>query len=189
MKNLILFLFLSLIPMGANAAWEVVAPYVASYSASAAVFTPYATPSDLCAIGGSTAVTIRVYHVRVWGTQTTGGVNAFFLVKRSTYSAGPNTPLTPIQHDSYIVAPNADLMTFLSAPSTIGKTVGIIRGSDVFTAAPAGLASSYFDFDFGLASGVQPIVLHANEMLALNFGNIAVPAGMKISCEFNWTEN
>jgi hypothetical protein len=199
MKNLILSLFLIFQPMLANAAWEVTAPYTASYSASTDAFTPYATPQDLCVLGNpGNSVTFRVFHVRVWGTQTTGGINNFFIIKRRAFDTfAANSDLTVINHDSFSIASSADVTVLTAAPITTGQKwgpyngtggTGIVRASDVFIAAPGGLANSYFDFDFGPNSGTQPVILHANEMLALNMNGIAVPSGQAISCEFNWTE-
>lgn len=189
MKFLILILAL-LIPLSAHAVWEVIPPLNATYSASATVFSPYATPTDLCEIGGVKDKIVKVFHVRVYGTQTTGGVNGFFLIKRSSYNSTVSTTIqqmTSVPHESYSPAAGADIIVSIGA-QTLGTQVGVIRGADVFTAAPAGLGNSYFDFSFGPETGVQPVVLHQNEMLALNFGSAAVPSGMKISCEFMWSE-
>lgn len=190
MRNIFLVLFavFLLFSFSASAAWEVSAPTTATYSATMVPIAPYATPTDLCVLGTNSSTLIKVFHVRVWGTQTTGGVNGFFLVKRRAFDTfAANTAMTVVPHDSYVQPSGADV-TFLTAAPTVGTSLGVVRGADVFVAAPAGLGTSLFDFDFGPSTGVQPIILHQNEMLALNFAGVAVPSGMKISCEFNWTE-
>lgn len=167
------------------------APYnVNSYSASAAPFTPYATPTDVCTISALPSHAVKVLHVRVWGTQTTGGVNNWFLIKRSTLdTAGTSSAITSVQHEILSLAPFATVLKWTAAP-TPGTSEGTVRGSSIYASAPAGTSgNSYFDFDFGPASGMHPIILRNNETLALNFNGAAVPAGMSISCEFQWNEN
>jgi hypothetical protein len=173
--------------MGVDA--YVQAPKIRTYSASATPFTPYATPTDICALGGIATKVVKVYHVRVYGTQTTAGVNGFFLNKRSTYNTGGQTALTVVPHDSQTIASGADVAKFTIAPTTLGTLVGIVRGADVFTPAPGSTTSGgWYDFDFGPGTGTQPILLRSNEMLTVNFGAAAVPTGLVVSCEFNWTE-
>lgn len=168
---------------------QIMAPQTNTYSAESLYFNPPATPTDLCVISGVSGKLVTVHHVRVTGTQTTGGVNGFFLIKRSTADSLTGTALTAVPHDSYFVAAGADIMNYLANPASLGTSLGVLRSADVFTAAPAGLANSYFDFDFGPMSGVQPIVLHsAAETLALSFQGAALPSGLKIACDFTWTE-
>ena len=52
-----------------------------SYSAATGAFTPPATPTDMFTITGSATRTIRVISIELSSTQTTAGVNTFFLVK------------------------------------------------------------------------------------------------------------
>jgi hypothetical protein len=180
--------FSNLLPsMGVDA--YVQAPKIRTYSASSNTFTPYATPSDICVLGGIATKVIKVYHVRVFGTQTSAGVNGFFIIKRSTYNTGSQNSLTAVPHDSQTIAAGADIAQFTAAPTSLGTLVGVVRGADVFTPAPASTTSGgWYDFDFGPNTGVQPILLRANQMLAVNFGGAAVPSGLVMSCEFSWTE-
>jgi hypothetical protein len=190
MKMVILLLAL-LFPLGVNAYWEVGAPLKDTYEAGTDLTysTLYSTsPTDFCVIGGSPGKVVKVYHARIWGSQTTGGINQFFLVKRSAYDGfSTNTPLVVTAHDSRSPQAGADV-TILNAAPTLGTQIGVIRGADVFTAAPAGLSNSIFDFDFGPNTGVQPVILLPKEMLAVNFNKNPIPAGFNFFCEFNWTE-
>lgn len=198
------FLFgfiLALLPLQAFAVWEVVPPLRSTYSVTSAqsnlgYSTPYAYPTDICMIGNAVGGTgsntnnklLTVYHVRISGYQTTGGIDAFYLVKRSTLSTGPNTPLTVISHDTFQPSSYADVQWFSSAPS-LGTTIGTVRGADVLMQANTGTAANgIYDWDFGPSSGTQPITLHQNEMLAVNMGGQGLPAGLKMICEFTWQE-
>jgi hypothetical protein len=167
------------------------APLVRAYSTESLFQAPYATPTDLCMLANTSGsgITIKVLHVRVLSTQTTAGVNGFWVVKRSTQDGAVSTTMTVVPHDSNLAASGADVLNFTAAMQTTGTLVGIIRGADVFTPPPASTTSGgIYDFDFGPGSGSAPLYLHNTEMIALNFQGVAVPSGMKYACEFNWTE-
>lgn len=184
----ILALLLTLIPFQALAVWEVVNPLRSTFSTSSAFTIPYATPTDLCMIGNPTKGTITIHHIRVSGVQTTAGLNPFYLVKRSTLDTCAETTLTAVSHDYYASSSYADIQFCTGAPS-LGTSEGTIRGADVLFPAPGNTSGNQaYDFDFGPASGTQPIILHQNEMVALNFNTVAVPAGMRLVCEFTWQE-
>ncbi len=183
----ILLLILISLPIQAFAVWESVPPLRNTYSTSSILTVPYATPTDLCMIGNPTSGVITVHHIRISGYQTTGGVNGFYIVKRSTLSTGQRTALTAVGHGDYADS-YADIQFFKASPS-LGTTVGTLRGADILIPAPAGTsANGGYDFDFGPGSGVQPITLNKNEMVSVNFNSAAVPAGMSIICEFTWQE-
>ena len=166
------------------------APKIRTYTATLfPTVAPYVLAQDICAIGGLSTKVVKVHHVRVYLTQTTAGVNGLFLVKRSSASVGAQKAISAVPHDSQTIAAGADVTNFTAAPSTTGTLVGIVRGADVFTPAPASTTTGgYFDFDFGPSTGTLPMILRANEFLALNFGGLTIPTGLVLSCEFNWTE-
>lgn len=190
MKRLILILAL-IFPLNAHAVWEVVPPLWAAFSASSALFTPYATPTDVCMLGNPNgASTIRVSQIRVWGSQSTAGTNAWYIIKRSTLDGvGSNSSaLTAVNHDALVVAPGADILKITAAPAALGTSLGTLRGADVFAPQSSSAQNGIYTFDFAFDQGVNPIVLHKNEMIALNFNGAAVPTGMVVSCEFTWAE-
>lgn len=194
--NTIIFLILAiLIPITAGAIDSVgiVAPIEATYTASAAFFTPYATPTDICSLAAGNSQTsspsrLRVYHVRIWGTQTTAGINNFFLVKRSApNTGGTSSAIAAITHDSHYPASLATVLKWTAAP-TLGATVGTVKSAAIGFNLPAGSTNSGFDFDFGPNTGALPLILYPGESVSINFAGAAVPSGMSMSCEFHWAE-
>lgn len=171
------------------------APQVKTYSVTSRVFSPPANATDMCVIGGISSANskqvVKVHHVRVFGVQSTGGVDGFYLIKRSSFDTGPiasgTGAFSAVPHDSASVAPGADLALYTANP-TLGTQVGFIRGADVFIGATTGLSTSSYDFDLSPHMGVIPPVLHANEQLALSFNGNTVNAGLAIQCEFTWSE-
>lgn len=163
------------------------APTNQTFSASAVLFTPYATAQDVCTI--TSGLKMWVYRVRLWGTQTTVGVNSWYLLKRSAAdTGGALSPLTTVPRDSKRLLSFATVSKVTAAP-TPGTLIGTITGNAIASLAPGGAGNSFYDFEFGPTTGVQPIVLYPNETLALNFGGAAIPTGMSVSCEFTWSES
>lgn len=185
-------LILIIVSLQASAAWETIPPLRNTYSTSSVQTpgfqAPYATPTDICMIGNPTNRVLTLHHIRVSGIQTTGGENAFFIVKRSSLDTCPGKPLVAVPHDSQQPASYSDIQWCTSAPS-LGTYVGTLRATDVLTPATTGTsAPGVYDWDFGPNTGTQPIVLHLNEMIAINFSSMAVPSGMQLACEFSWQE-
>ena len=172
---------------------EISAPNKAAYSASTAQFTPYATATDVCTLTAGTGSTSQfstyVYRVSVWGTQTTAGLNSWFLIKRSAAdTGGTSSAITIVPHDSHLQPAQASVLKITALP-TPGTSLGTVRGMALEAGGAASVVNqSGFDFLFGPLTGLSPVILHAGETLALNFGGAAIPSGMTISCEFSWTE-
>lgn len=184
-----------LIPFNAKAIDDVaiVAPLETTFTASTAFFTPYATPTDICTISAGNSQTanpskLKVFHVRIWGTQTTAGISNFFLIKRALAdTGGTSSAIVATPHDTHRPSALAVTLKYTAAPS-VGTLIGTVRTASIGFNLPAGSSNSGFDFDFGPNTGVQPVVLYPGESLAVNFGGAAVPSGMSMACEFNWAE-
>ena len=187
----ILALLLTLLSIQAFAVWEVVPPMRNTFSTSSfqtqGFKAPYATPSDICMIGNPTTGLMTVSHIRVSGTQTTGGSAGFFIVKRSSLDTCVENTLTSVGHESRSNS-YSDIQWCTGAP-TLGTYIGTLRATDVVIPAPGGTSvSGVYDWDFGPNSRVQPMILHQNEMVAVNFAGMAVPTGFQMVCEFTWQE-
>jgi hypothetical protein len=161
----------------------------ATFSTGAAAVSPPATPTDICVISGNATNNVRVTHVDLSSTQTTAGVNVFYLVKRSTLdTTGTSSTLTDVPHDSKYGAGLAVVKTYTANPGSLGTTVGTIRAIHLLSPAPGGANFQPQQWVFDQDQQSQAIILHANESLAINFAGAALPTGLSVNCNFEWTE-
>lgn len=160
----------------------------ATYAASIDYFTPYATPTDVMTIGGSASKTVKIHKIILSGTQTTAGINKWYLIKRSTAdTSGTSSAATIVPLDSTSAAATGTVKKWTAAP-TIAGTVGTIRTLSVLAPAPASVSSADLVLFDDMHTG-QPIVLRGTaEEVALNFNGAAVPSGMSISPTVYTTE-
>jgi hypothetical protein len=161
-----------------------------TFFAASGPWTPPATPSDMWIMNGSASKTIRIYHISFAATQTTGGVNTFYLIRRSTAnSAGTAVAATLIKADTSNATATATAQHYTANP-TPGATVGNIRVVRAFCPAPAGLNSINMELANTSPNIIsQPITLRGTaEGVALNFNGVALPAGMSMSLNVMWTE-
>lgn len=165
-------------------------PKFPTYSAST-TFTPPSTPTDLCKVSGSATRTIRVTQVMLTSTQSTAGINNFFLVKRSTDDTGGGPMGMPaVAHHSGGPAASASTARYVTNP-TLGTLVGIIKTFHVFAPAPASVAAgTVIVWDYDQDGGSYPILLRGTgEVLAVNFNGAALPTGLSVNCNFLWNES
>lgn len=159
----------------------------ASYSASIANVTVAALPTDVFTITGSGTKTIRLTHVRISGTETTGAVRNFELVKRSTAnSAGTSTTITAVPHDSNSAAATSTVRSYTANP-TLGTLVGVMR-ADAWAIPATNLSgqNSVLTWDFGINS--QEVILRGtSEVAAINFEGTTM-AGNSMSFTLMWDE-
>lgn len=166
-------------------------PGIATYSASHSIFTPAATPTDIVRIIGSATKTVKVWKVEMTNTQTTGGANNFFLIKRTTANtAGTAVNSTSTTFDTLDAAATAVINHYTTNPTTLGTGTTICT-TRVFTPAPATVVSTNnpFSWDFRTPSALRPIVLRGvAESLVVNFAGAALPAGLSVAVTIYWTE-
>ena len=155
-------------------------------------FTPPATPTDMFAIAGAPGAIIYVTRVCISSIQTTAGINAFFLIKRSRADqAGTFTNPTPVHAGANnLVQANATIYQYSANPTSLGTSLGNIWSGLVQSPASAtaicGVGGVQIDFLIGYGC---PVVLRGpNEWLAVNFAGAALPAGMAVSCFIQWHE-
>jgi len=166
-----------------------VAPSRSTYTASAANITPPATPTDMVTLTGSATRTIRVLSVELSTTQTTAGLNTFFLVKRSAANTGgTSAALTIVPLDSNNIVATATPLSYSANPTGLGSAVGNVRATKLLSQIPTGLNNSVYVWNFD-SPGSQPVYLRGTaQVLALNFNSVALPAGLSVNCTFTWTE-
>lgn len=162
-----------------------------SYSAVSTAFTPGATPVDVFSITGSATSNVYVLKMGLSTTQTTEGVNAWFLAKRSTANSG-GTSAAPgiVSHNSNNPAVSASVLQYTANP-TAGTLTGYVWGGwvnspKVATAGTGGFQGIEIDFEdmFG-----QPIcLLNTSEVLAWNFKGTSLPSGLSVLAYCSWYE-
>lgn len=164
----------------------------ATYSAGSTAVVPPATPTDICTITGSATKTVKVTRVEVSSTQTTAGINSWFLVKRSAANTGGTASgtFTRVPHDSAQGAATATTLAYTANPAGLGALVGIVRVAHLLSPAPGGTTApnQLWNFDGGDWFD-KPIFLRGiTEVLAINFNGAALPTGLSVNCNFQWVE-
>lgn len=167
-------------------AWAASAHAAEAYSAGVISLAPTALATDIFTISGSATKTVRVIELSLQCTETTAGVVAAQLVKRSAAdSAGTSTAPARVPHDSASPAATATVLAYTTNPTT-GTLVGALRFIRNNWLAPATAANApvnAFEFYNGL-----PVVLRGiNEVLAVNLNGATVTGG---NCALwtTWTE-
>lgn len=166
---------------------------LATYSVSSGPVTLATLAGDIVTITGSATKTVKITRLVLSSTQTTAGVNIFNLTRRSSANSGgtSNSP-TIASHDSLNSAATATALAYTVNPTSTGTFAGRLWTGSVSAPAPAtaGIGSAMVELDFNAMFG-QPITLRGtSEVLALNFnyGQQAVPTGLVLFYEFDWTE-
>lgn len=188
---------IALVPLTAFAAGPSPLEKKATYSSAGLTFTPPTNPTDLCSLVGKDNKVIKVTEIRFSSTQSTAGMNLFYVIKRnSSYAGGTFAALTSVPHDSLTGASGsagASVGYWLGNPSTLGAFLGYITTWQALSPAPASVAQgAQVVMSFGENSNVgfsQPITLRGStDVVALSFNGQTLPSGMVVSCAFTWTE-
>lgn len=161
-----------------------------TFSVVSALFGPPATPTDICTLQGSATKLIKIYKIRLSNTQTTTGINNWFIVKRSAVdNGGTSVSLTPVAMDSSEISPTGVPKYWSAVPASLGAAVGTVSQRLIPAPAPASNAVAFYEFDYSPVTGGKAITLRsAAETVAVNFNGAALPTGLSTECEFLWTE-
>jgi len=159
----------------------------ATYGAGTSAFTPVATATDFAAIVGSATKTVRVQRVSIAGRADAAGSIIIALIKRTTANSG-STPadLTATQNDSNDAAATAVPRTYTTTNPTTG-TGSILRVGRLFLPTSAG-DSTPLVWTFGDRNTEGLVLRGIAQLLCLNWGGEAVPAGAALNFDFEWTE-
>lgn len=164
-----------------------------TFAFTATAFTPAATPTDLCIIGGSASATIRVIGATFGGTATAAANFQILTVKRSSANTGGTFvagTVVPLDSNDTSVAPTVGHYT---ANPTLGGTVGTV--SRRWVGMPiAGTAGQFIGENLSPVADAsrldRPVTLRGTaQQLALNGNGAALPAGAaNWFCGFIWME-
>jgi len=152
-------------------------------------FTPVATPTDFAGVIGSATKTIRVLRVTLSGVATAATPVLTLLIKRSTANSG-STPvaLTKVTHNSNNAALTCTVTTYTATNPTTGSAVGTVRAKYLNLGAAAGGAAGKIVWDFTTRNGQGIVLCGVAEGLFLNWGGATVPAGTKLTFDFECSE-
>jgi len=163
-----------------------------TYVACSSAFTPGATPQDVVTLTGSATKNIYVLEMGISTTQTTAGLNAWFIAKRSAANtAGTSAGLTEVSLQSTQSAATATGLQYTANP-TAGTLVGNIwngwiNSPDIAADGPGALNSTVVNFESLI--GKPLALLSAAEVVAWNFNGAALPAGLSVLAWIKWAES
>ena len=162
---------------------------VQTYGASIAGFSFANNGTDIFTISGSANKTIRIKHISVDGTQTTGAVRTVLLIKRSSANTGGNsTVLSAVPYDSLNSTATATVRYYTTNPTTLGTTVGQFHNEKLVIGGTNATDSDALVFETQDTYGMQDITLRgANELLAINM-NAVTSTGNSMNIDIAWTE-
>lgn len=162
-----------------------------TYMAASAAFTPDATPQDVFTITGNTTTNVYVLKAGISTTQTTEGVNAWFLAKRSTANSGGTAgAITAVPVQSGNAAAAATVVKYTGAP-TAGTLIGNLWSGWLNSpkAATAGIGGLQgVELDFTSMYGQPIALLSTSQVLAWNFNGAALPVGLSVLAWMLWME-
>lgn len=162
-----------------------------TYSAAVSGFNPAGTATDVFVIKGSATKTVRILHISLSGTTTSGGgitVNVGVIKRSVADTAGTSTTMTNVPNDSADGAATAVVQAYTANP-TLGATVGNVRTARVAFPAAGLFASSGMEsgFDFGMGPEKAVVLRGTAEQLAINLGGTTITGGI-LSAYVEWTE-
>lgn len=160
-----------------------------TYSGSATAFAVATTPTDVFTITGSASKTIRVSHIRLSLSTSSGSAirTTFQLIRRSTANTGgTSTAVTMVPHDSTNAAATATALFYTANPTTLGTSIGVVR-ADSTSVANTGIPSGVLEWDFNSVKE-QPMFLRGtSQILAVNFSSTSI-TGSIVSINVEWIE-
>lgn len=161
-------------------------PTFGEYVAASAPFTPGATPQDVFTITGSATRAVTVIGMGLSTVQTSAGMNAWSLVKRSTANTGGTSATVAGVPTSDVYAAATAVVRQYTANPTLGTSLGSVWSGRVPSPAPAtALAQTEKVLLETLASVALTGVA---DVLAWNLGGIALPSGLSVQAWVRWTE-
>ncbi len=162
-----------------------------TYMAASTAFTPGTAPQDIFVIKGSATTKVYVLKMGLSSTQTTEGVNAWSLLKKSTANTGgthAEPAVIPVQSgDAAATAVVSQYTANPTAGTSLGPLwAGWLNSPKVTTAGVGSFQGLELDFETLLG---QPVgLLNASEALAWNFGGASLPSGLSVLAWVLWIE-
>lgn len=166
----------------------IVPPTFGLYGAATASFTPGATPQDVFTITGSATKTVRVMSIGLSSVQTTAGMNAWQLLKRSAANSGGTSALvTGVPMDDSYPAATATVRQYTANP-TPGASIGPLWSGRIVSPAPASATLDQVEKIIGDLRSAMVLLSGITDVLAWNFNGAALPTGLSVQAWVWWTE-
>ena len=162
----------------------------AAYCCSIVPLTPPATPTDVITIYGSATKTVRILKIVLNTTQTTIGINDWYVIKRSTANTGgTSAAIVSVPIDSNFPAATAVVSRYTVNPTALGTSAGNLAVVNIVSPpiAPGTSGTGYIPYAFDFTN--NPIVLRGvAQGVAINFNGAALPGGLSINFNVTFTE-
>jgi hypothetical protein len=158
----------------------------ATYSCGVIGYAGYATPTDLFVLVGSATKVIRVLRFSVSGTATAAISEDIQLVKRTAAdTTGTASQPAIAQHDSNDAAASAVVNLYSVIPGGLGAGVNVRTARlNLGVTGAAGTVA----WDFTNRNGKGIVLRGIAQCLALNWNGAAVPAGINLDIDVEFTE-
>ncbi len=164
-----------------------VASTFGAFVAATGPFTPGTTPTDIVTIFGSATRTITVNKITIATVQTTAGINAWKLIKRSSANTGgTSAALTRIPMNSVFPAATATLLQYSVNPTALGTALGNVWSGNV--AAPSLTSVVNGCLEVPLLAQSPVTLTGVAQGLAVNFSGVALPSGLSVQVIIGWSE-
>ena len=161
---------------------------IATYGAAVTALNAANTATDIFTIGGSATKTIKIKHISMDGTATTGAVANILLIKRSSANTGgTSTVATNVPYDSSDAAATATIRSYTANPTAVGTAVGTIHSEKMFISTATAVPDE-LKFDYTGIQAMKEITLRgATEFLCINLNGVTF-AGNSFNIDVTWTE-
>lgn len=166
-------------------------PYRAAYGFSLVGYSSIAAlPTDVMTIAGSASKTIRVRQIQISGFASSAGSVPLNIIRRSSANTGGSfTAPTPGKRDTLDDNATATLQFYSVNPAALGTSAGVIDGGRLGLVAASGVSQiDRMNFQYGWLNEKAPVLRGNTDILALNFGGLAWPAGGTLDIAIWWTE-
>jgi hypothetical protein len=161
------------------------------YSAVSTAFTPPATPTDVFTITGNAVTNVYIMKMGISTTQTTAGMNAWYIPKRSTANTGgTSAAVAAVPYDINNPAASATVLQYSVNPAVLGTFIGDVWGGWIDSPAPAtaGVGNIIQEVNFLDTVGQPLSLLSINDVVSFNFAGAALPPGLSVLAYIIWYE-
>ncbi len=159
-----------------------------SFSASISGLVAAAGATDIVTITGVANRAITINRIIVSGIASAASAVPISVVKRSTADTGASTAMVSVSMDSRDPAGSQAAVVAYTVNPTLGTAIGTIAVARIIlSSASASVGINPTIFDFERMYKKLPVLVAANEVLALNYGG-STAAGNSLDISVEWTE-
>lgn len=161
----------------------------ATYSATGAL-SPATNATEVCTLSGSASKTIRLRRIMLAAGATAVATDPIEITKRSSVNiAAGGVALSKVPYDSSFAASTVALAeAWPTTVTTLGTLVGVLADPLItYNNYTTGVGSGNLIMEFGRFG--SPVFLRGvSQYVSVNMAGV-VPAGVRLACTFEWTED